>query len=57
MALYFKVLSGINQGAAGVAYRIGVTYVYVAAQAGTQQSIQAAIHGDDAVTLPCQLTQ
>lgn len=57
VALNFKVLSGINKSATGFAYRVGVAYVYVAAQIRTQQGVQAAIYGDDVVALPCQLAQ
>lgn len=53
VALNFKVLSGINKSTACVAHRIGISYIYVAAQAGTQQSVESAIHGDNVVALPC----
>ncbi len=51
VTLNFKVLSGINKSAAGFAYRIGVPYIYVAAQAGAQQRVESAIHGDNVVAL------
>lgn len=53
MALNFKVLSGINKSATGFAYRIGVPYIYFAAQAGAQQCVESAVHGDNVVALPC----
>ena len=52
MAFNFKVLSGINKSAAGFANRIGVPYIYIAAQAGAQQRIESAVHGDNVVALP-----
>lgn len=53
VALNFKVLSGINKSAADFANRIGVTYIYIAAQAGAQQRVEAAVHGDNVIALPC----
>ena len=52
MALNFKVLSGINKSATGFAYRIGVPYIHVAAQASAQQRVETAVHGDNVVALP-----
>ena len=52
VALNFKVLSGINKSATGFANRIGVPYIYIAAQAGTQQRVKSAVHGDNVVALP-----
>lgn len=57
MALNFKVLSGINKSATGFAYRIGVPHIYVAAQASAQQRIEPAVHRNNVVALPRQLTQ
>ena len=53
MALNFKVGGGIDQCATCIAHRVGIPHIYVAAQTGTQQSIQAAVHSDDVVALPC----
>lgn len=53
VALNFKVLSGINKSATGFAYRIGVPYIYVAAQSRAQQRVESAVHGDNVVALPC----
>ena len=53
VALNFKVLSGINKSATGFAYRIGVPYIYVAAQSRTQQRVESAVHGDNVIALPC----
>ncbi len=52
VALNFKVGGGIDQRTACVAHRIGISYIHVAAQAGTQQSVESAIHGDNVVALP-----
>lgn len=52
VALNFKVLSGINKSTACVAHRIGISYIYVATQAGAQQRVEPAIHGDNVVALP-----
>lgn len=53
VALNFKVLSGINKSATGFAYRIGVPYIYVAAQSRAQQRVESAVHGDNVIALPC----
>ena len=53
MALNFKVGGGIDQRATCVAYRVGISYIYVAAQAGAQQRVEPAVHGDNVVALPC----
>lgn len=52
VALNFKVLSGINKSATGFAYRIGVPYIYVAAQSRTQQRVESAVYGNNMVALP-----
>lgn len=53
VALNFKVLSGINKSATGFAYRIGVPYIYVAAQSRAQQRVESTVHGDNVIALPC----
>ncbi len=53
MALNFKVGGGIDQRATCIAHCVGISYIHVAAQAGTQKGIQAAVHGDNVVALPC----
>lgn len=57
MALNFKVGGGIDQRSARVAHRVGIPHIYVAAQASTQQGVQAAVYSNDVVALPCQLAQ
>lgn len=52
VALNFKVGGGIDQRATGVAHRVGVTDIDVAAQAGAQQRIESAVHGDNVIALP-----
>lgn len=52
VAFNFKGYGGIDQRTARIAHRIGVTDIYVAAQAGTQQRIQPAVYGDNVVALP-----
>lgn len=53
VALNFEVSGGIDQRSALITHRVGISYIHVAAQAGTQKGIQAAIHGDNVVALPC----
>lgn len=53
VALNFKVGGSIDQCATGIAHRIGIPHIYVAAQAGTQQRVESAVHGDNVVALPC----
>jgi len=50
-----QMLTGIDQSASLIANGIGVANVDVAAQAGAQQGVQAAVYGYDVVALPCQL--
>ena len=57
MALYLKSFGGIDQRAAGVAHRVGVPHIHVAAQPRAQQRVEPAVHGDNVVALPRQLTQ
>lgn len=52
VAFNFKVLSGINKSATGFANRIGVPYIYIAAQASAQQCVEPAVHGDNVIALP-----
>lgn len=53
MALYFKVFGGIDQRTARIAHRVGISHIYIAAQAGAQQRIESAVHGDNVIALPC----
>lgn len=53
MALNFKVGGGIDQRATCIAHRIGISYIYVAAQPRDQQRVEPAVHGDDVIALPC----
>ncbi len=53
VTLNFKVGGGIDQRTTRVTYRVGIPHINVAAQAGTQKGIQAAVHGDNVVALPC----
>ncbi len=57
VTLNFKICSGIDKRSTGVAYRVGVTNIYVASQPGAQQGIQPAVHGDNVVALPRQTAQ
>ena len=52
VALYLKGLVGIDQRATGVAHRVGISYIHVAAQASAQQRVEPAVHGDNVVALP-----
>ena len=53
MTLYLKGLGGIDQRTAGVAHRVGISHIYIAAQPCAQQRVEPAIHSDDVVALPC----
>lgn len=53
VALNFKIGGGIDQRATCIAHRVGIPHIYVAAQAGDQQRIESAVHGDNVVALPC----
>lgn len=53
MALYLKGFGGIDQRTTGFAYRIGIPHINVAAQTGSQQRVESAVHGDNVVALPC----
>ena len=57
MTLYLKGFSGIDQRATRVAHRIGISYIYVAAQTRAQQRIEPAVHGYNVIALPYQTTQ
>ena len=52
MALYLKGFGGIDQRAARITHRVGIPHIYIAAQAGAQQRIESAVHGDNVVALP-----
>ena len=52
MALNFKVGGGIDQRATRVAHRVRISYIHVAAQAGTQQRVESAVYGNNMVALP-----
>ena len=53
MALHLKGFGGIDQRSASITHRVGIPHIHVAAQSRTQQRIEPAIHGDNAVALPC----
>ena len=57
MTLNFKVGGSIDQRAAGVAHRVGISHIHVAAQSRAQQCVESAVHGDNVVALPRQLAQ
>ena len=57
VTLNFKVGGNIDQHAAGVTHRVGISHIHVAAQSRAQQRVEPAIHGDNVVALPRQLTQ
>lgn len=52
VAFNFKVGGGIDQRTARVAHRVGISYIYVAAQTGAQQRVEPAVRGDNVVALP-----
>ena len=52
MTLNFKVGGGIDQRTTGVAHRVGVTDIDIAAQAGAQKRVEPAVYGDNVVALP-----
>ena len=56
MAFYFKIGSGIDQSASRVAHRVGIPHIHIAAQPGAQQRVEPAVHCDNVVALPRQLT-
>ena len=53
VALNFKVGGGIDQRTARIAHRVGISHIYIAAQAGAQQRIESTVHSDNVVALPC----
>ena len=57
MALNFKVGGSIDLRATRVAHRVGISNIYVAAKPRAQQRIEPAVHGNNVVALPRQLTQ
>ena len=52
MALNFKVDGGFDQRTTRITHRVGVPYIYIAAQSRAQQCVEPAVHGDNVVALP-----